>query len=526
MSSSPDAHHHLSRRAGLVGGLTLLSRIAGLARDMVIAYFFGTRMAADAFYVAFRIPNLLRRLLAEGALTMAFVPIFTTYYRRSPAEGRRAADVIFTALCVLLLLLVALGVLGAPWIVRAIAYGFADQPEKFALTVHLTRLMFPYLFLVSCMALMMGMLNSLKHFAAPAAAPILLNLAIICGAAVFARGFAEPTVGLAVGVLTGGVMQLLVQVPALWREHMIPRFTARLGHPALRQLLRIMLPSVYGGAVYQLNVMVITLLASFLPNGSVSYLWYADRITEFPLGVFAVAIATVTLPTLSDHAADADMAAFKSTAVFSLRVAFAEAIPSAVGIILLAQPIVRLLFQGGAFTEASVRGTAGALVFFAAGIPWISGVRNLVPAFYAMKDAATPVRMATVGLCVNAVAALLLMGRFLHQGLAMAMAISATVHFAVLLFSLRRRVGPIGLHALLRGIGGCCVATGGMAVGVVLASRWLQVASITTRLGLAWRLTLIIGIALAIYLPLLRQLAPAEYRHFTALIGLRRRQTG
>lgn len=511
----------MSRRAGLVGGLTLLSRIAGLVRDMVIAYFFGTRMAADAFYVAFRIPNLLRRLLAEGALTMAFVPIFTEHMKRSREEGRRAADVIFTSLCILLLLIVVVGIAFAPWIVKAIALGFSDQPEKFALTVRLTRLMFPYIFLVSVMALMMGMLNSLKHFAAPAGAPIILNLAIICGAAVFSRWFAEPTIGLAIGVLIGGCLQVAVQVGPLVRERMVPRFTAALRHPALSQLVRIMLPSVYGGAVYQLNVMVITLLASFLPNGSVSYLWYADRITEFPLGIFAVAIATVTLPALSDHAAEADLKSFRTTANFSLRVAFSEAIPAAVGIILLATPIVRLLFEGGAFTDTSTKGTAAALVFFAVGIPFVSGVRNIVPAFYALKDARTPVLVATLGLIVNASAALLLMQRFLHQGLAMAMAISAAVHFATLLYFLRRKLGMMGIKSLARGMGGCLIASTVMGIVVYLMSALFALDTVTGRAALSWRIALVIATACAIYFPLLRLLAREEFDHFVSLFHLK-----
>ncbi|MBI4366548.1 MAG: murein biosynthesis integral membrane protein MurJ [Deltaproteobacteria bacterium] len=516
------AHIQLSRRAGLVGGLTLLSRFAGLARDMAIAYVFGTALRADAFYVAFRIPNLLRRLLAEGALTMAFVPIFTRYLKVSRAAGQEAANVIFTVVCVLLAAIVAAGIGGAPWIVHVIAGGFQTVPEKFALTVRLTQLMFPYIFMASVMALMMGMLNSLKRFAAPAAAPILLNLAIIAGAAWLAQRMGEPTMGLAVGVLVGGILQLLLHWAALRNAGMGLGLTTRLRHPALRELTRIMLPSVYGGAVYQLNVIVITLLASFLPDGSVSYLWYADRITEFPLGIFAVAIATVTLPALSDHAVENDLAAFKTTANFSLRVVFAEAIPAAVGIILLATPIVRLLFEGGAFSDRSTRGTVAAVLYFAAGIPFVSGIRNLVPAFYALRDAKTPVVIATVGLVVNAITAWWLMGPFLHQGLAMGMCAASVAHFALLLGCLRRKVGLLGLRSLARGIGGVAAASALMAGAVVGLAHGLALEAADNRLDLAWRLAVTIAGGAAVYLAALAKLAPAEFRHFMALLRMRK----
>ncbi|MBI2345347.1 MAG: murein biosynthesis integral membrane protein MurJ [Deltaproteobacteria bacterium] len=519
-TAGEESSHLISRRAGVFGFFTLLSRIAGLARDVAIAHVFGTRMAADAFYVAFRIPNLLRRLLAEGALTMAFVPIFADYYKRSPTEGRRAADAIFTVLLIVLLLLVGIGVALAPWIVRGVAYGFAEDPEKFTLTVTLTRWMFPYLLLVSCMALFMGMLNTLKYFAAPAAAPIFLNLAMIAGALGLSRWFAEPTMGLAIGVLIGGGLQLAVQLPSLIRERMLPRLTLALRHTAVGELWRIMLPSIYGGAVYQLNVLVITLLASFLADGSVAYLWYADRVTEFPLGIFAVAIATASLPTLSDHAAASDASAFKRTVNFGLRVALAEAIPSCVGIILLAYPIVRALFASGAFTDVSTRGTVAALYFFAAGIPFVSGVRNLVPAFYALKDAKTPVKIATVGLAINAGAALCLMRPFAHQGLAMAMALASAVHFALLLFCLRRRLGLLGLRSTARGVAGIVLASAGMAAAVGAVGHWCGVWTAIGRAAIAWRLALVIGAAIIVYIPLLRWLAPPEARHIFALLHL------
>ena len=384
-------HHKIGKRAGIVGFFTFISRILGLVRDAVVAFFFGASATADAFYVAFRIPNLIRRFTAEGALTIAFVPVFTEYLKVSKGEAKKVASIVFTYLSLLLTLIVVFGVLFAPYIVKLIAYGFTEEPAKFTLTVYLARIMFPYIFLISLTALAMGILNSMKHFAAPAASPILLNVFIILGAVFFSRWFDEPAHGLAIGVLVGGVAQLALQIPILVKYGMLPRINLNYHHPGLKKLLFLMLPAAFGAAVYQVNVLVITLLASFLPDGSVSYLWYADRVAEFPLGIFAIAIATATLPSLSDHAADGDMELFKKTFRYSLKGNFAISIPAAVGLFVLAVPVIRLLFQRGEFTALDTIGAASALSFFVLGLPFLSGVRNTVPAFFAMKDSKTPV---------------------------------------------------------------------------------------------------------------------------------------
>lgn len=503
--------HTISRRASHVGLLTLGSRVLGLLRDAVVAYVFGTRMAADAFYVAFRIPNLLRRLLAEGSLTFAFVPVFTGYLRKSPEEGRRAANAVFSALCMVLLVVVALGVCFAPMIVNIVAAGFAEDPEKFALTVTLTRIMFPFIGMASLMAFMMGMLNSLKHFTAPAAAPMLLNIGIIFGALVLSHFFPEATVGLALGVLIGGAMQMAVQLLPLRKLGFTPHFKPDWKNPAIGEVGKMMLPSVYGSAVYQINVLVITLLASFLPSGSVSYLWYADRITELPLGIFAVAIATATLPSLSDHAADQDISKFAETLRHGLRVAMLEALPSAIGIILLAQPIVELLFERGSFGAESVAGTTGALIFFAMGIPFISGVRNTVPAFYALKDAKTPVKVATLALIVNAAVAFVLMHTMLHRGLALAMALSSAVNFIALLYMLRKKIGRLGLRSLIATVRNSALACTIMAAWLLAVRWWMTTHPITGTLYRAGVLLPVIAAGLAIYIVALRLISRGDY---------------
>jgi len=511
-------HHNISKRAGIFGFYTLISRVLGLFRDAVVAYFFGTRAAADAFYVAFRIPNLLRRLLAEGSLTMAFVPVFTEYLKKSREEGKRVADIVFTYLSLLLVLVVVVGIIFAPWIVKAIAWGFEGAPEKFVLTVYLTRLMFPYIFLVSLMAFIMGVLNTLKIFGPPAASPIFLNLGIIAGAAIFSRWCDEPAAGLAVGVLVGGLMQLLLQVPWLLREGMFPRFNFDYKHPALKRIGLIMIPSVYGGAVYQLNVLVITLLASFLPSGSVSYLWYADRVNEFPLGLFAVAVATAILPTLSDHAADKKHVEFKNTLNYGLRIALTESIPAMIGIWLLAEPIIRVLFQRGQFQTESTIGTAGALRYLALGIPFITGVRNIVPAYYAMKDAKTPVLVATIALIVNAICSFTLMKYMLHRGLALSIAISAAVNFFILIYLFRRRHGLMGGKKLLSSVIKTTISSGSIVLIVLSAKKYLGFFENVSQWTEVYQLFLVILASIVAYLILLSIIAKEEFAHFKSLV--------
>lgn len=459
-------HHKVGKRAGIVGFFTFLSRILGLVRDAVVAFFLGATATADAFYVAFRIPNLLRRLTAEGALTIAFVPVFTEYLRQSREEGRKVAGIVFTYLSLFLVVVVLLGVIFAPYLVRLIAYGFTEEPGKFELTVYLTRLMFPYIFLISLTALAMGILNSLKHFASPAASPILLNVFIIIGAAVFSKWFDEPTLGLALGVIVGGVAQLALQIPMLVKNGMLPRISFNYHHPGLKKLLVLMLPAAFGAAVYQFNVLIITFLASFLPNGSVSYLWYADRIAEFPLGIFAIAIATAVLPSLSDHAADKDIDSFKKTFRYGLKGALTIAIPAAVGLFIMSTQVVRLLFQRGEFDSMDTVMTAGALCMFVLGLPFLSAVRNIVPAFFAMKDSKTPVAIACVVVVCNGILALILMKPMLHRGLALAVATADFVNFTLLLIFLRRKIGLLGGREILGSVCRTIVSASIMGIAV------------------------------------------------------------
>src|SRR5262245_43305887 len=448
-TEAPSEIIEVSGRAGTVGFLTFLSRIFGLARDTLIAYLLGAREAADAFYVAFRIPNLLRRLLAEGCLTISFVPVFTEYLKKDRAEAKRVADYTFTLLSLLLLVITVIGVVFAAFFVRFTAFGFTEHPDKFALTVMLTRVTFPYIFLVSLGALAMGILNSLKHFTTPAASPILLNVGIILGALLISRYTSQPSLGLAIGVLVGGVLQILLQVPPLVRLGFLPKIAWNPRHPGVKKIVGLMLPSIYGSAVYQLNLFAITFLASFLATGAVSWLWYAYRVMEFPLGVFAISLATVILPQLSDHAADRNMNQLKKTFREGLQMIYFVNLPATVGLIVLAEAIVSVLFQHGNFSAHSTEMTAQALQCFAVGLPFVSGTRVTASAFYAVQDSKTPVKAANWAVFVNVLAGLILLKPLGHRGLALGVGIGSFFNFVFHITHFRKKVGLLGLKKLL-----------------------------------------------------------------------------
>ena len=434
------------RAAGVVGCATLLSRILGYVRDMVIAYFFGTTDAADAFFVAFRIPNLFRRLFAEGSLTVAFIPIFTGYLvRESKRDAYELANSVFTLLSIVLVIFSCLGVVFSPFIVKIMAWGFIDEKNKFELTVLLTRIMFPYIFFISLVALCMGILNSLKHFAAPALAPVLLNLTMILSVIILMPYFSQPILALSVGVILGGFFQLVLQIPFLREKGVSLKCDFNFSHPGLKKLVKLMLPAVFGAAVYQANIMIITLIASFLPAGSVSYLYYSDRIFQFPLALFGIALATASLPAMSDHVAHNQIEELKDTLAHALRLILFITVPSAVGLGILRIPIVRILFQRGVFAADATLLTAQALLWFALGLWAVAGVRVVVNVFYALQDIWTPVKVALLSITCNIVMCLVLMKPMKHAGLALAVSLSSMLNLMVLLLILRMRLGRLGI---------------------------------------------------------------------------------
>jgi len=441
----------ITRAAGVVSGATLVSRILGFVRDMVTAYFFGSGAATDAFFVAFRIPNLLRRLFAEGALSVAFIPVFTGYLSNRPRqEALDMARAVFTMLALTLLGVTALGEIFAPAIVSVMAPGFLDDPEKFRLTVTLTRITFPYIFFIGLVALCMGVLNSMNHFAAPALAPALLNVCMISGVYVWNMFSGDPVFGLAAGVVAGGAAQLLLQAPFMKRKGMSFRPNFNFNHPALKRILLLMGPAAMGGAVYQVNIIVGTLLASLLPTGSVSYLYYADRVVEFPLGVFAIALGTAALPSMSRHTAENNMAGLVESFSHSMRLVMFISIPSTAGLIVLGRPIVEVLFQRGAFDHTASIMTIKALVFYTLGLWAFSAVKILAAAFFAMQDTKTPLKVAALAFAANIGFSLALMGPLKHGGLALATSLAAMLNVGVLIYLLRIRLGLLDGRHIVR----------------------------------------------------------------------------
>ena len=543
-------NRQIARAAGLVGFFTLISRMAGLVRDAVVGFYFGTGMAADAFFVAFRIPNLLRRFVAEGAMSTAFIPVFTDYLtNRSRREAVEAASAVATIMAILLTGITVIGVVFAPFWTALFAPGFLDDPGKFELTVSLTRWVFPYIFVISLVALTSGMLNALRHFAAPAMSPIFLNLAMIGAAVLLCPRLGVPVQGLAYGVLIGGVLQLVVQIPPLVRHgiRLWPRWEPR--HAAVRRVMLLMAPTVFGAAVYQINIMVDTILASVLPSGSVSYLWYADRVFEFPLGIFAVALGTAALPSFSAQAARGAYDEMRRSLGFSIRLTNVIAIPAAVGIMVLATPITSVLFQRGAFGFPQAALTARALSAFAVGLWSVSVVRILVPAFYALEDTRTPVLTAAVTFVVNCVLSLVFMGPVAqtgesrvadaiatvtqaislvdlrHAGLALSTSLAATVNLVLLAVCLRRKLGALAIRDLAPSFVRSLVASLAMVPPVLAVAAlidWSEPGRLVTRAAV---LGAAVAVGIAVYGAVAMILGGDEVRAVVRLVRERLSRT-
>jgi putative peptidoglycan lipid II flippase len=463
----------MTKAAGTVGAATLLSRVLGFLRDVAVAWFFGAGLAADAFFMAFTIPNLLRRLFAEGSLTISFIPVFTEYLeKRGREEAFKLARSAWWLLTVILVVVSLLGVVLAPVVLRVLAPGFFAIPAKFDLTVLLARIMFPYIFFIGLVALAMGILNALGHFAAPALAPVLLNVAMIGSLFVISPHLETPSAGLAIGVIIGGGLQLALQMVVMIRKgfHLLVR--SPLYHVAIRRIALLMTPAVFGAAVYQMNVLVGRFLASLLPEGSVSYLYYADRLVQFPLGVFAIALATAVLPSLSRQAAAQDMEGLRQSYTYALKLVLFVSIPAMTGLIILREPIVKLLFERGAFGEMTTQRTAEALLYYALGLWAFSGARIVISAFYALQDTKTPVRLAVVSLLVNMVLSVVLMGPLRHGGLALATSLASAVNLVLLSRALRKRLGGINGRGIVRSALWSCLSSAVMGGMIALGTLW------------------------------------------------------
>lgn len=456
---------------------TLTSRILGFLRDVVLARLLGTALQADAFFVAFKIPNLFRDLVGEGATNAAVVPVFSEYLVKKDQKAfNHFASVVFFLTVMILSVLTVLGICLAPYIVRLMVPGFMAEPGKLQLTIELTRWMFPYLFFIGLTAFSMGILFTFRSFKAPAFAPCLLNVSLIASALIAGSVMRRPVFGLVVGVLIGGILQFLIQLPSLFKTGLRLHRPENLWHPGARKIGRLLIPRLLGSGVYQLTVLIDTFcasLAGIVGAGGISAIYYSNRIIQFPMGIFGVALASAVLPSLSGLATKNDTAAVKKTIVFSLENIFFVMCPSTVILFLLAHPIIRVLFQRGAFDAYSTGITSWALSFYALGLFSFGGIKILVTAFHALQDTKTPVKVAAMCLCINAVLNFLLMWPFKIGGIALASAISGSVDFLVLFFILEKRLGGLN-SGLLRYFGKVSLAAGLTGAAVFLSWHYFS----------------------------------------------------
>jgi putative peptidoglycan lipid II flippase len=453
MSTNKSVHHHshrtIAKSASVISLATLCSRILGFIRDIVIARLFGVYIYAQAFVIAFRIPNLFRDLVGEGATNAAFVPVFSEYtVKHTREEFWELANVVLNLLLVVLMSIVLLGIIFSPVIVRLIAPGFVASPEKLSATIRLNRIIFPYILLVSLSAYSMGILNSLKHFAAPAFAPCVLNLSII----IFALLFGEGIKGLAIGVLVGGVLQLAVQIPVLYKKGFRLKFPKRLNHPAAKSIGILMLPRLLSSCIYQLNNFVDSIfgsLAWIVGEGGVAVLYFSYRLIQFPLGIFSNALSQAILPTLSTQAVEDSQERLKLTLIFGLRATFFVMLPASVGFMVISRPIVSTLFEGGKFDIYSANLTANALFFYSIGLCAYGATKILQSCFFALKDTVTPTKVAVIAVVINIILNVILIFPLKIAGLALATSLSGINTFLMLFLILRKRLGNFNIKGII-----------------------------------------------------------------------------
>lgn len=428
----------LFRSTIIVSLMTFLSRILGFLRDIIIARFFGAGMGADVFFVAFKIPNFLRRLFAEGAFSQAFIPVLAEYRERGDKDLKTLIAATSGTLFGVLFVITAIGVLTAPIIVMIFAPGFIDEPEKLDLAAQLLTITFPYLFFISLTALSGAILNSFGKFAIPAFTPVFLNISLIVAAIWLAPLMDQPVKALAWGVFIGGVVQLLFQMPFLMQIGSLPKPRWGWRDEGVQKILKLMLPAMFGVSVAQINLLLDTLLASFLITGSISWLYYSDRLVEFPLGVFGIALATVILPNLSKKHASASGEAFSKTIDWGLRWVFLIGTPAMLGLLLLAEPLLLTLFQYGEFTPHDAHQSSLSLMAYSMGLLPFIFIKVLAPGYYARQDIKTPVKIGIIAMVANMGLNIVLMIYLAHVGLALATALSAVLNASLLYIGLRK----------------------------------------------------------------------------------------
>lgn len=479
---------NLFRAITTVGGFTMPSRIFGFIRDMMIASFLGAGLIADAFFVAFKLPNLFRKLFAEGAFAAAFVPIFAGRLEGDgPEPAKRFAEEALSVLLIGAAVVVALFEIATPWLLAAFAPGFLDDPEKFDLTVTLTRITFPYLIFVSVVSLLAGVMNSLGRFAAAAAAPVLLNLSLIGALLVATPHLPSPGHALAWGVFVAGVVQLVWLYVAAARAGMRLRLMPPRLSDDVKDLFKRALPVALGAGVYQVSLVIDMVIASLLPAGSISFLFYADRVNQLPLGVVGVAVGTALLPLLSRQLRAGDEVGATHSQNRAIEFALLLTLPAAIALFIIAEPIIRVLFERGAFDAATTMATAAALAVYAIGLPAYVLIKALAPSYFARGDTRTPVIISCAALVLNLVLNLILMGPFQHVGIAMATSASAWANCLLLALILRRR-GLLSFdERLVRRLPRTLVAS--VAMGGLLyvilphLDQWLMAASTLSRVG-------------------------------------------
>jgi len=456
--------------------MTMLSRVLGLVRDILIARYFPAGEVTDAFFVAFKIPSFFRRLFAEGAFSLAFVPVLTEYRNQhSPAEVRELINRVAGTMGVILLILACIGVVASPLLTSIFAAGFIDQPEKFRLTSDLLRITFPYILLISMTMMAAGILNTWKHFLVPAFTPVLLNLSMISCAIWLSPQLDVPIFALAWGVLIAGVIQLLFQLPFLYQEGLLPKPVWGWKHAGVQKILKLMVPAIFGSSVAQINILLDTFIASFLISGSVSWLYYSERLLWLPVGVFGVALATVVLPHLSEAHYKTGATNFGQTMQWAIKLSLLIAIPAAAGLFLLAQPILSTLFQYGAFSSSDALMAALSLMAYSLGLPAMILTKILANGFYARQDTKTPVRIGIQAMCLNMVLNIVFVVSMLetdfiapHVGLALASTLAAYYNVIMLALMLKRDAILENLGVFRRILVKILLASGVMTIAMVL----------------------------------------------------------
>ncbi len=523
MKGRAPARIRVGKAAGIVGLSTLLSRILGFVRDAVIAYYFGATPAADAFLVAFRIPNLFRRLFAEGSLSVAIIPVLTeTLHRQGREAAAGLARSIMALFFVVLIPVCIVGVLSAPLLVDVVAPGFHAGSVSYVIAVRLTRLVFPYLFFIGMTAACMGVLNSHGRFAAPALSPVVLNLSLIASALWLQYRFHPPVIALGVGVLVGGAGQLALQGPQTLDAMRGAGHRLRLFSPEIRRILWLMAPGAFGAAVYQINQVIGTILASLLPVGSIAFLYFADRLVQFPLGLIAISSATAALPQLSRLAVEKKDGEFKRVLVKTFHAVNFLMIPSMVGLIVLSGPIVVMLFERGKFGAVDTRQTASALICYATGLWAYAGSRIFTAGFQSTQDMRSPVIYASISVVINAVTGLVLMPFFGHNGLAFATAFAAMTNTIMLFFALRRRIGAMDGFSTIASAGRALAASIGMGAGLYVCLRYFPFPVSGRMLLKMVHLIFLIACGSAIYFILAVFLRCPELEYLKSMLNRRR----